>query len=99
VSHRVRAGSCRRSRSRTARRRRSRIAHHIDSLELVQELIAAGLGVGLLPADQKPARGVSLMPVRDPDVTLRSYVVIRRGRENWPPLALIARELAAGARR
>ena len=69
------------------------IAHHIDSLELVQELIVAGFGVGLLPADQKPMRGVTLVPVRDPDVTLRSYVVIRRGRENWPPLALIVREL------
>jgi DNA-binding transcriptional LysR family regulator len=71
------------------------IAHHIDSLELVQELIVAGFGVGLLPADQKPMPGVTLIPVRDPDVTLRSYVAIRRGRENWPPLALIARELGA----
>jgi DNA-binding transcriptional LysR family regulator len=71
------------------------IAHHIDSLELVQELIVAGFGVGLLPADQKPMPGVTLIPVRHPDVTLRSYVTIRRGRENWPPLALIARELGA----
>jgi DNA-binding transcriptional LysR family regulator len=71
------------------------IAHHIDSLELVQELIVAGFGVGLLPADQKPMPGVILIPVRHPDVTLRSYVAIRRGRENWPPLALIARELGA----
>jgi DNA-binding transcriptional LysR family regulator len=69
------------------------IAHHVDSLELVQELIVAGFGVGLLPADQKPMRGVSLVPVRDPDVTLRSYAALRRGRENWPPLALVAREL------
>jgi DNA-binding transcriptional LysR family regulator len=69
------------------------IAHHIDSLELVQDLIVAGFGVGLLPADQKRARGVTLVPVRDPDVTLRSYAAIRRGRENWPPLALITREL------
>jgi DNA-binding transcriptional LysR family regulator len=72
------------------------IAHHVDSLELVQELIVAGFGVGLLPADQKPIRGVRLVPLRDPDVTLRSYVVVRRGRENWPPLALVARELATG---
>jgi DNA-binding transcriptional LysR family regulator len=71
------------------------IAHHVDSLELVQELIAAGFGVGLLPSDQKPVAGVTVLPVRDPDVTLRSYAAIRRGRENWPPLALIARELGA----
>src|SRR3954452_15945754 len=69
------------------------IAHHVDSLELVQELIVAGLGVGLLPADEQPGRGVALMPLRDPDVTLRSYVALRRGREEWPPLALITREL------
>ena len=71
------------------------IAHHIDSLELVQELIVAGFGVGLLPADQKPMGGVTLLPLRDPGVTLRSFVVIRRGRESWPPLALIVRELTA----
>jgi DNA-binding transcriptional LysR family regulator len=59
----------------------------------VEELIVAGFGVGLLPSDQKPMRGVSVVPVRDPDVTLRSYAATRRGRENWPPLALIAREL------
>src|SRR4029079_401801 len=35
-----------------------RIAHRADSLELVQDLIIAGLGVGLLPADGRPAGGV-----------------------------------------
>jgi len=73
------------------------IAPHIDSLELVEELIGAGFGVGLLPAAQKPMRGVALMPVRNPDATLRSYLAVRRGRENWPPLALIARELGGQA--
>jgi DNA-binding transcriptional LysR family regulator len=73
------------------------IAHHVDSLELAQEMIAARFGVCLLPADQKPIRGVTLLPVRDPDVTQRSYVAIRRGRESWPPLALITRELGATA--
>src|ERR671929_34014 len=29
------------------------IAHHADSLELVEDLIAAQLGVGLLPADHR----------------------------------------------
>jgi hypothetical protein len=40
-------------------------------------------------------RGVTVLPVRDPEVTLRSYAATRHGRENWPPLALIARELRA----
>jgi DNA-binding transcriptional LysR family regulator len=72
-----------------------RIAHRADSLELVQDLIVAGLGVGLLPADQRPAPGVRLLPLQRPDVTLRSYAVTRHGRENWPPLALVTRMLTA----
>jgi DNA-binding transcriptional LysR family regulator len=73
-----------------------RIAHHADSLELVQDLIAAGLGVGLLPADQPTQPGVRLLTLADPDVVLRSYAVTRRGRTSWPPLALIVDVLAAG---
>jgi DNA-binding transcriptional LysR family regulator len=72
-----------------------RIAHRADSLELVEELIVAGLGVGLLPADREPAPGVHVLPLRRPDVTLRSYAVTRRGREKWPPLALVTRMLRA----
>jgi DNA-binding transcriptional LysR family regulator len=78
------------------------IAHRADTLELVHELTVAGLGVGLLPADQQPAPGVRLVPLHRPDVTLRSYAVTRRGRENWPPLALVTRmltEAALGGRR
>jgi DNA-binding transcriptional LysR family regulator len=66
------------------------IAHHADSLELVDDLIVARLGVGLLPADRPPAEGVRLVPLHDPPVMLRAYAVTRRGRENWPPLALVA---------
>jgi DNA-binding transcriptional LysR family regulator len=72
-----------------------RIAHRADSLELVQDLIVAGLGVGLLPADQPPVRGVRLLELRQHAVTLRSYAVTRRGRENWPPLALVTRLIGA----
>ena len=65
------------------------VAHRVDSLDLVRDLIRAGLGVGLLPADQPPGPGVALLPLRDPDVRLRSYAVTRRGRADWPPLALV----------
>jgi DNA-binding transcriptional LysR family regulator len=64
------------------------IVHRADSLELVQDLIVAGLGVGLLPADQPPAAGVGLCSLDDPAVYLRSYAVSRRGHNSWPPLAL-----------
>lgn len=74
---------------------RPRIAHRADSLELVQDLIVAGLGVGLLPADQPTVAGVALRPLRDPDVRMRSYAVTRRGREGWPALALVLRLLTS----
>lgn len=70
-----------------------RVAHRVDSLDLVQDLIVAGLGVGLLPAGSKPVRGASLRALTGPDVLLRSYAVTRRGWERWPPLALVLRLL------
>jgi DNA-binding transcriptional LysR family regulator len=66
-----------------------RVAHRADGLALVQDLIVAGLGVGLLPADQPTIPGVALLPLRDPAVHMRCYAVVRRGRAGWPPLALL----------
>lgn len=74
-----------------------RIIHRVDSLELVQELIVAGLGVALLPADQPTRPGIRLLPVRDPAVNLRAYAVVRRGHAHWPPLALVLDLLTAAA--
>ncbi len=70
-----------------------RVAHRADSLDLVQDLVAAGLGVGLLPADQPVRAGVRLLPLADPDVRLRCHAAVRRGRAAWPPLALVLRLL------
>jgi DNA-binding transcriptional LysR family regulator len=72
-----------------------RIAHRADSLELVQDLIVAGLGVGLLPAEDPVVAGVRLVALRRPDVALRSYAVTRPGRESWAPLRLVMRLLSA----
>jgi DNA-binding transcriptional LysR family regulator len=72
-----------------------RIAHRVDSLELVQELIVAGLGVALLPAAGRLVDGVRLVALRRPEVVLRSYAVTRPGREDWAPLRLVTRLLAA----
>ena len=75
-----------------------RITQRADSLDLVQDMILAGLGVGLLPAARLPAarsvRGVSLRRLRQPEVIQRSYAVTRRGHAAWPPLALVLRLLA-----
>src|SRR4051812_9916457 len=58
-----------------------RFTHRVDSLELVQDLTAAGLGVGLLPADEPLREGVQRLELRQPAAVLRSYAVTRRGRE------------------
>lgn len=74
-----------------------RIAHRADSLELIQDLIVAGLGVGLLPADQPTMDGVALIPLRRPDVRMRAFAVTRPGRRAWPPLNVVLDLLATAA--
>jgi DNA-binding transcriptional LysR family regulator len=65
------------------------VTHRADSLLLLQDLVVAGLGVGLLPSDQPTRPGVRLLPLRDPAPVLRTYAVVRAGRTGWPPLALL----------
>ncbi|MDH6140417.1 DNA-binding transcriptional LysR family regulator [Kitasatospora sp. GP30] len=78
---------------------RPRVTHQADSLDLVQEMIAAGLGVALLPVDFPTLPGVRLLPLATPDVELRAYAVARHGRLDWPPLALVTDLLNATASR
>ncbi|MCE0537037.1 LysR substrate-binding domain-containing protein [Kineosporia rhizophila] len=73
-----------------------RISHQVDSLGLVQELLLAGQGIGLLPVDHPVRAGVRLLPLRDPGVILRAYAVTRAGRSEWPPLALLLSLLVSG---
>ena len=68
---------------------RPTVRHRSDSLELLQDMIVAGLGVGLLPQDGPTRDGVRVLPLRDPDVLLRAHAVVGRGRADWPPLALL----------
>ncbi|MYS84838.1 LysR family transcriptional regulator [Embleya scabrispora] len=77
------------------------VTHQADSLDLVQGMITAGLGVGLLPHGIALSAGVRLLPLPLPHVDLRAYAVARHGRLNWPPLALttdllLRRTAAAG---
>ena len=69
------------------------VRHRSDSLELLQDMIVAGLGVGLLPQDGPTRDGVRVLPLRGPDVLLRAHAVVGRGRTGWPPLALLLRLL------
>ena len=73
-----------------------RVVHRIDSLELVDELIDAGLGIGLLPKGRTSRQGVRVLPLTDPTLTLRAYAVTRRGRDRWPPLGLVLDRLTPG---
>ena len=66
-----------------------RVTHRIDALELVDDLIVAGRGVGLLPLDRDGHDGVIVVPLPEPRVFLRAYAVTRRGRDRWSPLRVV----------
>ncbi|HEX2214310.1 MAG TPA: LysR substrate-binding domain-containing protein, partial [Mycobacterium sp.] len=66
-----------------------RIAHQIDSLDLVEDLIVAGYGVGLLPIGRPTGDGVKVLPLNEPEAVLTAYAVTRRGRATWPPLRVV----------
>ncbi|QYM75678.1 LysR family transcriptional regulator [Leucobacter luti] len=73
------------------------ITHAADSLDLVEDLILAGMGVGLLPSDRPHRPGVALLPLRAPGVNLRTFLQLREGRDSWPALALVRDRIAAHA--
>ncbi|MEV8608162.1 LysR family transcriptional regulator [Amycolatopsis sp. NPDC051373] len=73
-----------------------RVTHLADSLDLVEDLIVAGPGVGLLPVARPTRPEVALLPLTGPDVRLRSFTATRRGRDAWPPLALVLGLLRRG---
>lgn len=75
-----------------------RIAHRIDSLDLVEDLIVAGLGIGLLPAGRPTGSGVRLLELSDPPVRMTAYAVTRLGRERWAPLRLLLLRMVSRAR-
>lgn len=72
---------------------RPRITHQIDSLDLVEDLVLAGCGVGLLPLHMPTHPGVKVLPLQAPGVVLTASAVTRKGRSVWPPLRLILERL------
>lgn len=66
-----------------------RIAHEIDSLDLVEDLIIAGFGVGLLPIGRPTSGGVKVLPLPEPATVLTAYAATRHGRATWPPLRVV----------
>jgi DNA-binding transcriptional LysR family regulator len=72
-----------------------RISHKIDSLDLVEDLITAGHGVGLLPFDRPTERGVRVLELADPPIVMTAYAVTRLGRQDWPPLRVVLERLTS----
>lgn len=72
-----------------------RIGHRADSLELVEALIGAGMGVALLPADRARVPGIVLHRLPDPQVWQRSYAHTPAGHAGWPPVAALLEALRA----
>ena len=68
-----------------------RVVHRADSLELVQALVAAGLGVALLPAFVAPQPDVRVVPLPGTAAGRRMWTATRPGHEQWPPVALVSR--------
>ena len=75
-----------------------RVVHRADSLELVDDLVVAGLGVALLPRGAASRRGIAVRPLPEPRAMLRAYAVTRRGRDRWPPLRAMLDRLTAVSR-
>ena len=71
-----------------------RVVHRADSLDLLEDLILAGLGIGLLPLDRPTAAGLRVLPLDGPDVALRACALTRAGRATWPPIRLVLDLLA-----
>jgi DNA-binding transcriptional LysR family regulator len=65
------------------------ISHSVDSLDLVEDLVAAGQGIGLLPAQRATRAAVRVLPLTDPPVVMTAYAVTRLGREGWSPLRIV----------
>jgi DNA-binding transcriptional LysR family regulator len=74
------------------------IAHQIDTLDLVEDLILAGYGIALLPLDRPGRDGIQVLPLPEPALVMTAYAVTRRGRADWPPLRLLLDRLRAEGR-
>lgn len=69
------------------------IKHAIDSLDLVEDLIADGYGVGLLPIARPTCGDVRVVPLSGHEVILTAYAVTRVGRSTWSPLRVVLERL------
>ncbi|MFD1938404.1 MULTISPECIES: LysR family transcriptional regulator [Nonomuraea] len=65
------------------------VVHRADSLELVLDIVAAELGVALVPEFIREREGVVFVPLAGLDVRRRMYAVTRPGGWDWPGVRLV----------
>jgi len=73
----------------------ARVAHRIDSLGLITELVAAGLGVGLMVSDGPTHPGVRYVDLGGAAGSRRIYARTRPGRGDWRNNAAVIAAVAA----
>src|SRR5450755_3086165 len=61
-----------------------RVRHRADSLDLVIDLVLAGHGVSLLPADAPGAGRLRMVPLALARIDRRIWSVVRAGAQAWP---------------
>ena len=72
-----------------------RVRHHIDDWAITVELVAAGLGVGLIPslAQPPPRRDVAIRPLAGRPAARNIFAFARKGTEESPTVATVVQAL------
>jgi len=74
-----------------------RVRHRADSLELLADLVAAGHGVSVLPADSPEAARVRTVPLDLVRTEQRSWSLVRAGTQAWPATRAVLHHLRRAA--
>jgi len=72
----------------------ARVAHRIDSLGLITDLVAAGLGIGLMVSDGPSRPGVRYLDLDGAAGSRRIYACTRPGRAAWRTNAIVVTAVA-----
>jgi DNA-binding transcriptional LysR family regulator len=78
-----------------------RVRHEIDDWAIVVELVAAGLGVGLIPTLAQPPsrRDIVIRPLSPPGAARNLFAATRRGTEEAPTIAVVLGAMLSAAGR
>ena len=77
------------------------LRHHIDDWAIIVELVAAGLGVALIPrlAQPRPRDDIAIRPVAGPPVARNIFAACRQGTETAPTISTVLARHARAAER